>query len=438
MERCAVKHQTKTHQTIRILAAILPIVFLFGLNQTATASEKVLHTFTAGNDGFQPQSLIADSSGNLYGVTTRGGGDGNGVVFKLAPTASGPWKETIVYHFTGGKDGNSPTAIALDAAGNLYGVAQGGIPTSGTPYCKSIGCGTIFRLSPKASGWTFNLLHTFTGMKDGVAPQGITVDPSGNIFVTTFGVTTDYGTVFEMSPTASGLNGIHVYSFAGTAAGDGQNPYGPVIEDSAGNLYGVTQGGGAYALGTVFMLTPGSGGQWTETLIHSFSGTTDGFATGGPLTLDSAGNLWGTADGAYPSFGLVFEMTPSGGGQWSFNALYNFTDNTTGEYPTRGLMLDAAGNIYGETYQGGIVNGQCAGGCGVVFQLTPGSSGWTENILYSFTGANDGFEPWSAPILDGSGNLYSVALFGGKVVSGSCPIGCGVVFEIPGAAVKSK
>lgn len=429
--------------TSRIFTAVLTLGLL---TASSSASEKVLHTFTAGKDGALPfGSVISDSAGNLYGAATEGGAFGVGVIFKLTPTASGPWQETILYHFTGVTDGSRPIALALDSAGNLYGIAQaGGRATRGAPQCINSGCGTIFRLSPGGpSGWTFNLLHAFTGV-DGAQPQGITLDANGDVFVATSSGPVNSGTVFEMSPSHRGLKGSTLHAFPFTFTGDGSFPSGPVVLDAAGNVYGVAQLGGAFGQGAIYKLAPGSTGQWTESLIYSFpqSGA-DGQDPIGGMVFDSAGNLYGaTYNGGAATGGTVFALAPGSGGTWTESVIYSFTGGSDGAQPNAGPILDAAGNLFGTTIRGGFTNsGLCDLGCGVAYQLTPGSSGWSQSVLYSFLGGSDGLTPSASLIMDAAGNLYSTTPFGGKT-SSACSIGCGVVFELPSAAsgdeVRSK
>jgi uncharacterized repeat protein (TIGR03803 family) len=204
-----------------------------------------------------------------------------------------------------------------------------------------------------------------------------------------------------------------------------------LIFDQAGNLYGTTWGGGATNSGTVFELSHGSGG-WTETVLYSFQGNfgtlRDGSSPQGNLVLDKAGNLYGaTASGgnqisgctifrAYGGCGTIFELTPNGSG-WTETVLYRF-DGTEGYYPTGGLVFDQSGNLYGTTTwggSGGCYEGTSISGCGTVFELSPGASGWTDTVLYNFLGGGQGGGPKAGLIFDASGNLYG---------------GAGVVFEL--------
>jgi uncharacterized repeat protein (TIGR03803 family) len=427
----------KTNLSRLFLMAAAIITLCVAMTTTASASEKVLHTFVSGKDGASQQyGVISDSAGNLYGSSSLGGATNNGVIFRLTPTGTGSWQETMIYHFTGGKDGANPGPLAIDAAGNLYGVAQGaGRPTHGTPVCIASGCGTIFRLSPGGpSGWTFNVLHAFTGVNDGSIPQSITLDSKGDIFVTTLAALHAGGAVFEMSPSASGLNGKTIHVFPANSTTDGNEPRGPVIVDAAGNLFGTTEFGGAHFDGTIYELTPGTGGAYTESLIYSFTGGNDGGEPWGALTFDSSGNLVGVATGGGVNRGgVVFMLTP-GSGTWNESVLYSFSGGSDGSTPVARPIFDAAGNLYGIAENGGINGPTCSGGCGVVYKLAPSSGGWTKSTLYSFTGANDGGDPsFSGVTLDSSGNLFGTTFYGGKVETG-CPNGCGVVFEITAAA----
>ena len=179
----------------------------------------------------------------------------------------------------------------------------------------------------------------------------------------------------------------------------------------------------------MFKLSPAMGGGWTEQVLHSFGSGVDGREPyAGGLIFDSFGNLYGTT--AYGGInvcgegsgncGTVYELMPTGGGNWTEQVLYNFTDNfNDGHFPTSSLLFDAAGNLYGTTLYGGGRNN-----AGTVFKLTPAGGGWTEQLLYSFTGTNgDGTNPGGGLIPDGAGNLYG-ATFGGGAYDG------GTVYEI--------
>jgi uncharacterized repeat protein (TIGR03803 family) len=377
---------------------------VFKLTPPASGSgpwtETVLYNFNGGSDGRAPNGpLIFDGSGALYGTTAQGGSSncpyGCGTVFKLTPPPGGgtPWIETALYSFTGGSDGNLPYGgLIFGADGALYGTTDnGGIVSA----CQGYGCGTVFKLTPPAGGgtnWTKTLLYNFKG---------------------------------------GYVNGP-----------DGAFPQQALIFDGSGALYSTTSLGGA-GVGTVFKLTPppGGGTPWIETILHSFSfaaNAVDGNFPYGGLIFDPSGALYGTteAGGSLPSCspecnGTVYKLTPppSGGAPWSETTLYTFWRlGSAGGTPFGTLIFDADGALYGTTGGGGSLP-SCSPECnGTVYKLTPPPSGgapWSETTLYTFTGGSDGGGPLAGVIADSNGNLYGTTAYGG----GS---GYGTVFELTG------
>jgi len=207
----------------------------------------------AGNDGFVPYGgVVADNNGNLYGTTIAGGSFNVGTIYQLTPSGSG-WTEHVLYSFTGGNDGETPIGnLIVDAAGNLYGTAsEGGIN----------GGGTVFELSPSNGGWAFNLLYGFSGNPNGSAGPwgGLTWDAAGNLYGTTgYDGVLGQGTVFELQPVNGSWNYFELYDFQGSTS-DGGHPYGNVTVDSEGNLYGTASSAGAYGHGVVWKISAVNG-----------------------------------------------------------------------------------------------------------------------------------------------------------------------------------
>ena len=332
-----------------------------------------LYSFAGGTDGANPQArVIIGPDGALYG-TTQNGGMGHGTVFRLSPqptackTALCPWKETVIYRFAGGADGDSPfSEVAFDKAGNLYGTTVlGGTGTCNTNYT----CGVVFELTPSHGSWIESILYSFTGGNDGGAPSaGLIFDGAGNLYGTAnVGGLNNKGAVFQLTPEGSGWSENVLYSFMGS---DGYQPASSLIFDQKGNLYGTTiYGGSTYGSspggGVAFELTP-SGGMWTETMLYSFGANNgDGIAPYDRLVMDANGNLYGTTSAGGPGgIGNIFELTTSSGG-WTGAVLHNFTNGSDGANPFSGLIFDAKGNLYGTTDSGGT------DGFGVVFEITP-------------------------------------------------------------------
>jgi uncharacterized repeat protein (TIGR03803 family) len=242
-------------------------------------------------------------------------------------------------------------------------------------------------------------------------------DGSGNLYGTTAaGGTFGEGTVFELSPNGGGgWTETVLYSFQNDAS-DGTSPSVSLVFDTAGNLYGTTSAGGsssACGCGTVFQLTPVTGGGWTEKIIHSFF-ETDGYLPQAGLIIDKAGNLYGTTffGGTY-GYGTAFELSPEVGGNWNLTTLQNFNiSGDGGAYLYGGVILDAKGNLYGTTFRGG------ASDEGTVFELSPAGFGaWKEKVLYSFS--NSGYQPDAGVIADASGNLYGTTYGGGSGSGGT-------------------
>jgi uncharacterized repeat protein (TIGR03803 family) len=325
--------------------------------------------------------------------------------------------ETVLYNFnSSARSSTTPIAgLIFDSAGNLYGTAsQGG----------AYGSGTVFELIPKAGGgWTEKNLHNFGADRDdGNDPYASLIfDAAGNLYGTTHGggVFT-LGTVFELSPgPGGGWTEKILYNFKNL--GNGGSDAGLTL-DAAGNLYGTELQGGAYGFGMVFELSPTSSGRWTETVLHQF-GTGDAHYPIAGVIFDGAGNLYGTtSQGGNYDQGAVFELSPKAGGGWTEKILHHFnpSNGSDGGVPYSTLIFDTAGNLYGTTSVGG------PSGSGTVFELTPAPNGsWTETILHDFSGPpSDGTFPYARLMFDGAGNLY------GTTINGGPSNNCGTVFEL--------
>jgi uncharacterized repeat protein (TIGR03803 family) len=267
---------------------------------------------------------------------------------------------------------------------------------------------TMFLGASSAAQFVENVLHTFNNNgTDGYNPSSpLIFDAHGNLYGTTQagGNNSGGGTVFEMVSHDGEWTEKVLYNFYFDST-----PIAGVIMDASGVLYGVTSGGGTDNLGTVFSLTPETGGHWSEAILHSFSGFPDGQHPDGGLIMDSSGNLYGTtADGGTDGVGIVFELSQSGG-VWNETVLYSFTDDgIDGQYPEGTLALDSSGNLYGTTLHGGN-SGNCDPGCGTVFELTPSGGAWTETIIHNFSTVNDGYWPIGGLAIDAEGNLFGVA-----------------------------
>jgi uncharacterized repeat protein (TIGR03803 family) len=375
-------------------------------------SYSVLYTFTGGTDGANPYRQghpLLDKEGNLYGTTSAGGdlsacfGSGCGVVFKVDPAGN----ETVLYTFTGGADGGQSFAgLIRDEEGNLYGTTVGGGAA-----------GVVFRLDPTGKE---TVLWGFSGGADGNTPYaGVVRDKEGNLYGTTIGGgASGAGVVFTLDPTDKETV---LHSFTGGA--DGSAPTAGLVRDKEGNLYGTASAGGDLSCssgfgsgcGVVFKLDPAG----KETVLYTFTAGPDGESPSADLVRDKEGNLYGTAAVGGNCFfcGTVFKLDPTG----KFTLLHSFTGGADGLSPVAPLIRDKKGNLYGTTFFGGDLS--C--GCGVVFKLDPTGN---ETVLYTFTGAADGGNPWGLA-QDKEGNLYGTTYIGGDL-SGCGGLGCGVVFKL--------
>ena len=299
-------------------------VFELSRGHNDTWTETILHSFTGGQDGGNLQGgLIFDKAGNLYG-TAAGGGTGTGcaggisgcgLVFELTPTG-GSWQETVLHDFTNDhSDGWNPMAgFVSDTAGNLYSTTYYG-------GSEPMGGGTVFEMTPTSNGWQESVLYSFTCESDGCSPySSLALDPAGNLYGTTAGggAALGYGVAFKLTPNTNGgytQSVIHTFG----SGDDGRYPYSNPILDAKGNLYGTTDlgGGGTNAscsngCGTVYKLTPGPGGSYTETILARAGNAPAG---GGPLAGLATGGkpaaLYGTLDFGGPGgAGTLFELAP--------------------------------------------------------------------------------------------------------------------------------
>ncbi len=437
----------QSNKQLILFVTVFVAVFAFLVTTApvlAAEKAKALYNFNnAGGGGYYPVAgLIFDKAGNLYGTASFANGSGCGIgcgnVFELMPNGDGTWTQKVLYTFcslSSCADGENPVAgVIFDTAGNLYGTTAGGGTGTG---CGSSGiepCGTVFELMPNNDGtWSEKVLYSFNNNgKDAYGPEaGLVFDAKGNLYGTTpfggnYGCTyyMGCGTVFELSPSAGGTwteTVIHRFRFRSKGGLSGLYPYGGVILDANGNLYGATDRGGAYDQGVVYELSHRAGDAWTEKVLHSFGEGKDGLGSAASLIFDAAGNLYGTtvSGGAYGG-GVVFQLILATKGHWKEKVLHSFSNNKKDGYSLfAGLILDAAGNLYGTTASGGLYGG------GVVFRLTPARTGrWKETELLNlyFLGKYGAYS-LAGLTLDSAGNVYGTASQGGTY-------GWGTVFEV--------
>ena len=406
---CATHVRRQAGKTAILLIALIGFAGAAAEAQTFT----VLHNFANGADGGEPEAgLSMDRAGNFYGTASTGGNSsgacsyhnprGCGTVFKLSRKGSG-WVFTPIYTFSGSDGANPQARVIIGPDGTLYGT---------TTYGGDSNEGTVFNLRPPATScksalcpWTETVLYSFQGFTDGVEPTfgDLVFDGAGNIYGTTpHGGQGDHGTVYKLTPSNGGWTETVLYRFQGGL--DGATPYAGVVFDHAGNLWGTTGFGGSYNNGTVYQLVP-SGDGWTESVVYNFRGGSDGANPYDGLIVDQFDNFYGGTFGANGPKVKVYELSPSNGG-WTFNALYSFDTN---QGIVGKLAMDAAGSLYGTVYSG----------VPEVFRLTPSNGGWTLTGSWAGVGNN----PFGNVIFDGSGNLYTTASNGG-------PSEVGLVFEI--------
>ena len=396
----------------RKAAVIIFFVLLAGLVPAAAQTFKVIHTFTGGADGGYPYAgLIVDRSGNLYGTANTGGRGtcppqniGCGTVFKLVNSKSG-WTFQRIYAFRGNNDGQGPYGpVAFGPNGSLYGSTVDG----GVSNCPS-GCGLVYEIKPPAAScettcsWTESVLYRFRGNTDGFYPiGGVTFDSTGNLYGTSEqGGSGGPGIVYELKPSGSKWTENILWNFTGNA--DGGNPYNGVTLDSAGKIFGTDIAGGMNNSGAVFELSR-SGNTWTETTVHDFYVSQDGVTPLAGLIVEKSGKLIGaTVAGGTRNGGTVYSLTPSKSG-WKLTTLYDLPGPGGDPGPWGDLTMDAAGNLYGTT-QGYPP----AKDYGTVFKLTHTSSGWKYSLLYRFTGGSDGEVPYSRLVFGPNGKLYGTA-----------------------------
>jgi uncharacterized repeat protein (TIGR03803 family) len=330
---------------------------------------KVIYAFHGGtNDGQNPYGAVSlGPKGVLYGATIDGGipncPSGCGLAYSLTPpsaciTGPCPWTESILYKFNGDTDGFYPAgALTLDSLGNLYGATtQGG----------TNGPGTVFELTPSGGSWTESIIQNFDG-SDGANPyNGVTLAPTGNLYISTpAGGNNGSGSIVELTPSGGGWSETVVHLFSSTDPG-GEIPMAGVLVEPSGALIGVTEYGGSRNDGVVYSLSS-SGSAWTLTPLFGLVGGAQG--PWGGLIQDSQGNLYGTTQGGGRdgNLGTVFKLTPTDGG-WKETVLHRFTGGADGSLPLCSLVLDSAGNLYGTTNLGGVSTN---GGYGVIFEITP-------------------------------------------------------------------
>ncbi len=394
-----------SHSTLGVPVTSVPAIAPGA--RPGTSHERVLYSFSGGNDGGNAATgLVLDPHGNLYGTTVVGGTYTCGTVFELTAQPSPPWNEAVLYNFTCYGDGKNPHGgVSFDRQGNLDGTTVAG---GSGGYCAGDGCGVAFQLKVKADGE--NVLHSFTGGNDGFGPGGgVAFDTAGNLYGTTpDGGSQSEGTIYQISRSGGKWRENVIHAFTGGRDG-GVGSLGSLLVAS-GNLFGVTELGGAHGAGTAFELSPTSK---KLTTLYAFKGTPDAGSPYGGLIADASGNLYGTTYyGGANGLGAVFELVRNAKGGYRERVLYSFRGGSDGSSSTGTLAFGGTGDVYGTTSAGG---GTCD--CGTIFKVNAKSG--KETVLHSFGSGTDGAYPYYGLTADASGNFYGATVAGGQSNQGA-------------------
>ncbi|HLY17723.1 MAG TPA: choice-of-anchor tandem repeat GloVer-containing protein [Bryobacteraceae bacterium] len=442
------------------LLPLLALVIVLPCSAANPPSLVMLYSFNDLADGGFPEAGLAMSSaGALYGTTSSSqGGYGWGSVFEMVPIKGGTFTHKTLYTFKGGVDGANPVAdLTIGGNGILYGTTYGG----------GVGYGTVFELIPGSGGtWTQKVIYSFKGgSSDGAYPAaGLVLASSGVLYGTTYaGGTKNIGTVFALAPSAGGWTETPVYSFLGGT--DGANPVADLtlsVAPGTITLYGTTLQGGSVTIppntpplctsttspcvyqnwGTVFQLVQ-SGGVWTETILYTFLGASDGGSPESPVIIGPGGVLYGATFwggstngcplGGYPQgCGVVYQLTPpTGTGAWTQTVLHTFTGTVPdGNHPYGRMSLNSTtGQLFGTTFSGGALIDNCFTesypGCGTIFSMKPPATqggSWTKSNLIVFLNNNGGGP--NGGVLSKGGAIFGTTLYGGNTG------GYGTVYEM--------
>jgi uncharacterized repeat protein (TIGR03803 family) len=403
--QCSSTKLSVSTRSILTLATFCALALLAS-KPTLAQTETVIYSFNGAAAGpiFPDTALTVDASGNLYGGTALSSpGGGFGTIFELSPAGGGGYTEITLYTFCSQPnctDGVYPSNVIFDNQGNLYGTTNA--------YGLN-GCGNVFELSPGVGGWTETVLYSFGSYPGDVCRPnfyGLTWDASGNLYGGASGTNCGGGGAFELSPAAGGGWTEQVIYTNGMNGG--------LVMDQLGNLYG-----GGTCDNNVFELSPNGDGGWNSTVIYAFKGGKDGSGPNSTPVLDKSGSVYGTTTGGgTKGDGTVWKLTPVTTGKkkgtFKEKILYSFKGKKDGISPN-GVILDASGNLYGTTFDGG------KDGYGIVFELAVSGTTYKEKILCSFDGSDGAY---GAGLTLSSGNLYGTTNQGGTENNG------GVAFEV--------
>ncbi len=400
-----------------VTLVLLAIVLTLANSTSWASSEGSVYSFTGGLDGSNPASqLTFDAAGNAYGTTVTGGASNCGTVFKLTPSGGGLYQESVLYSFDCFGTGKNPYGgVIMDAQGNLYGTTVAG---GSGGICSGDGCGVVFKLTHSGGGWSETVLYSFRDSPDASGPgSAVVFDRNGNLLgMAPDGGAYSAGAIYQLTFNNGQWTERVIHDFTGGSDG-AIGSLGALLADAHGNFYGVTELGGTYGAGTVFKLSPGSGGTWQLSTLYAFHGQPDAAFPYGGLVADAHGNLYGTTYyGGSSGAGTVFRVGPTAGiGGWRDAVLYSFQGGADGGYPTSTLVFTSSGKLLGTTSAGGDAGCDC----GVIFALTPvGSNRWSESVLHSFGAPPDGAYAYYGLTPDGAGHYLGTTAAGGNYNSG--------------------